>query len=58
MISDDLKELLRKILFDERAEMHNSTYLFSCTSERKKNNGYKWKYNKLPSYPMMNSKLK
>ena len=37
--------------------MDCATYLFSCTSERKKNKGNKWEYNELPNYNIIKSKL-
>ncbi len=39
MISDEIKNLLRQILFTEREEKDEESYLFSCTTESKKEKG-------------------
>ena len=49
IVSDEFKDLLRSILFIERADWSDDTYLFSCTPEDKKNKGVEPKYNKEPT---------
>jgi hypothetical protein len=44
IISDELKDLLRKILYEERKEMSDDTYLFSYVTESKNRKGEIYKY--------------
>ena len=48
VISDEIKDLLRKIFFEERAGM-NESYLFNYVTEIKKKKGEVYKYDKLPN---------
>jgi hypothetical protein len=45
IISDEFKDLLRKILYEERKDMSDDTYLFSYVTESKNRKGEIYKYN-------------
>ena len=53
ILSDDFKDLLRKIFLKERGEMDDNTYLFNYITESKKEKGKVYKYDKLPKSATM-----
>jgi hypothetical protein len=50
IISDEFKDLLRKILYEERKDMNDDTYLFSYVTDCKNRKGEIYKYDKLTNY--------